>query len=87
MEYRFNNYLKIIVKNLAFPLKDVLKETCKEMSIKHILNKTLDGQYVSVKAKAMFKGETEVFCSAQNKDLKKSDVIIADHTGAVLVTI
>lgn len=38
-EYPFNNYSKITVfKNLAFPWKDVLKETSNETSIKDILN-------------------------------------------------
>lgn len=38
-EYRFKNYSKItVVKNLAFPWKDVLKETSNETSIEDILN-------------------------------------------------
>ena len=88
-EYRFNNYSKItVVKNLAFPWKDVPKETSNETTIKDILNETGEGQFVSVKAKVMFKGESEtVFSTAQNKNLKKSDIVIADHTGAIPLTV
>ena len=88
-EYRFNNYSKItVVKNLAFPWKDVPKETSNETTIKDILNEAGEGQYVSVKAKVMFKGESEtVFSTAQNKNLKKSDIVIADHTGAIPLTV
>ena len=59
-EYRFNNYSKItVVKNLAFPWKDISKETSNGTTVKDILNETEEGQYISVKAKVMFKGESE----------------------------
>ena len=52
------------------------------------MNEAGEGQYVSVKAKVMFKGGSEtVFSTAQNKNLKKSDIVIADHTGAIPQTV
>ena len=85
----FNNYSEItVVKNLAFPWNDIPKETSNATTIKDILIKAWEGQYVSVKAKVMFKGESEtVFSTAQNKNLKKSDIVIADHTGAIPLTV
>lgn len=41
-----------------------------------------------MKAKVMFKGESEtVFSTAQNKNLKKSDIVIANHTVAIPLTV
>ena len=46
--------------------------------VKHILNETVDDQYMSGKAQVMFKIEMEtMFSSAQNKKLNKYDI---DHT-------
>ena len=50
--------------------------------IQPILNETMDGQYLSVKAQVMFKRETEtMFSSAQNKKLNKYDIDHADNLG------
>ena len=87
-EYRFNYFKITVVKNLAFPWKDVPKETSNETTIKDILNETGEGQYVSVKVKVMFKGESEtIYSTTQIKNVKKSDVAIADHTAAIPLTV
>ena len=62
---------------LNFKKKCILgTSTCK--MVKHILNETVDDQYMSGKAQVMFKIEMEtMFSSAQNKKLNKYDI---DHT-------
>lgn len=41
-----------------------------------------------MKAKVMFKGESEtVFSTAQNENLQKSDIVIANHTVAIPLTV
>ena len=48
--------------------------------LKHILNETVDYQYVSGKAQVMFKLEMEtMFSSAQNKKLNKYDIDNTDN--------
>ena len=46
------------------------------------------GEIVTVKGKVLFKSQTEiVFSATQNKELKKCDVILADNSSPIIVTV
>lgn len=86
-EYRMNNYSKVVVKrNLSFPWKDIAGELT-NTTIQHVLKKCESGDIVSLKGKVVSKSEEEiVFSSLMKKDLRKSDAVVGDSTGAIPVT-
>ena len=90
-EYAMNKYSKIAEhKNLSFPWKSCSLQPGVNVvsSILDILNSKANGDYVSVKEKVISKSKTEcVYSSTMQKLLKKSDLIVADSSSAIRVTI
>ena len=90
-EYAMNKYSKIAEhKNLSFPWKSCTLQPGLNVvsSILDILNSKANGDYVSVKEKVISKSKTEcVYSSTMQKLLKKSDLIVADSSSAIRVTI
>lgn len=87
-EYRFNNYSKVIAtKNLSFPWKDISGELS-NASVKKILDDSMNGDIVSVKAKVVSKSDVyTVYSHKMKKELRKCDLIIVDSTSAIPVTL
>lgn len=73
-------------KNLAFQWKK--PEIRCENAIKEILDSKGDGDIVRLKAKVLEKSETtSVYSRVMKKDLSKCDVVVADLSGAMVITL
>lgn len=90
-EYKMNNYSKIMVtKNLSFPWRDIPggSGTEKEVSVREIVNSCFNGDTVMIKAKVVWKGDSEiVFSRTMKKEITKCDIVVADSTGAIPATV
>ncbi|CAH3115012.1 unnamed protein product [Pocillopora meandrina] len=81
-----NKYSRIEqAKNLAFQWK---ASNTDQSEITQILQSALNGQSVGLKAKVLFKGDKETVCSKHaKKNLIKCNIVVADTTGAITVTL
>ena len=86
VEYKMNKYSRIEqAKNLAFQWK---ASNTDQSEITQILQSALNGQSVGLKAKVLFKGDKETVCSKHaKKNLIKCNIVVADTTGAITVTL
>ena len=84
VEYKMNKYSRIErAKNLAFQWKASNTDQSDQ-----ILQSAPNGQSVGLKAKVLFKGDKEtVYSKHAKKNLTKYDIVVADTTGAVTVTL
>lgn len=87
MEYKMNKYSRVtIVKNLAFQWKEGADSS--ETTVKDILESKATGDIVTLKAQVLSKSDVQtVYSRNLRKDLKKCEVVIADTSGAISVTI
>ena len=87
-EYKLTNQSKIMVtKNLTFPWAN-MAEFSKELAIQDIYDKMTTGDIVSIKAKVVWKGDTEiVYSRSMRKELTKCEMVLADSTGAITATV
>ena len=87
MEYKMNKYSRVtIVKNLAFQWKE--GADLSETTVKDILESKATGDIVTLKAQVLSKSDVQtVYSRNLRKDLKKCEVVIADTSGAISVTI
>ena len=83
-----NNYSRVVVKkNLSFPWRDIVTGL-EKATVSDVLGRCESGDAVTVTAKVMWKSESEViFSTKMNKDLKKCDIVVADSTGVISVTL
>ena len=86
VEYKMNKYSRIEqAKNLAFQWK---ASNTDQSEITQILQSAPNGQSVGLKAKVLFKGDKEtVYSKHAKKNLTKCDIVVADTTGAITVTL
>ena len=86
VEYKMNKYSRIEqAKNLAFQWK---ASNTDQSEITQILQSAPNGQSVRLKAKVLFRGDKEtVYSKHAKKNLAKCDIVVADTTGAVTVTL
>ena len=84
VEYKMNKYSRIErAKNLAFQWKASNTDQSDQ-----ILQSAPNGQSVGLKAKVLFKGDKEtVYSKHAKKNLTKCDIVVADTTGAITVTL
>ena len=84
VEYKMNKYSKIErAKNLAFQWKASNTDQSDQ-----ILQSAPNGQSVGLKAKVLFKGDKEtVYSKHAKKNLTKCNIVVADTTGAITVTL
>ena len=87
IEYKMNKFSRLSpAKNLPFQWKQ--RAQCSQGTIKEILEKKSIGEVVAVKAKVLSKSDvSSVYSHAMKKELSKCDVIVADSTGAITVTL
>ena len=87
VEYRMNKFLRVCrAKNLLFQWKE--PEGCCELSIKEILDKKSDEDVVTLKAKVLQKLEvSSIYSRVMKKDLSKCDLVLADNTGAIVISV
>ena len=84
-EYRLNNYSKVVVtRRVPYPWKDI-SAALAEASVKSILDSCIPGDIVSLKAKVLHKSNEQSVYSKTN--LKNCDIIVADTTGPILITL
>ncbi len=83
-EYKMKNYLKVLVaRNLAFPWIEMPGEE-HEATVMEILNSSVVGDIVLLKAKVVSKGDSEnVFSSRMQRELTKCDIVLADMSGSI----
>ena len=88
VEYKMNKYSRIEpAKNLEFQWKSS-NTNRSEMTVTQLLQSTPNGQSVGLKAKVLFKGEKEtVYSKTLKKNITKCDLVVADSTGAITVTL
>ena len=88
VECRMNKYSRIEqAKNLAFQWKTSNTDES-DTSVTQLLQSAPNGQSVGLKAKVLFKGDTEtVYSKHAKKDPAKCDLVVADTTGAITVTL
>ena len=81
-----NKYSRIEqAKNLVFQWK---ASNTDQSEITQILQSAPNGQSVGLKAKVLFKGDKEtVYSKHAKKNLTKYDIVVADTTGAITVTL
>lgn len=86
-EYRMNKFSRVTkAKNLAYQWKEP-ERRC-ENYIKEILESKGDGDIVRLKAKVLKKSEsTTVYSRLMKRDLKKCDLVVADCSGAMEITL
>ena len=87
-EYIMNSYSKVsVVKNLSFPRANSSKVS--DITIEGILSdKIRIGEEVTLTAKVLWKSEAYiVYSNALEKELRKCDVVIADCSGAMFLTV
>ena len=86
LEYKLEKFSKVEVKpNMSFPWKD---QSTPKVTVKTIIDEYGEGDVVSVECKVLHKLETqEVYSKTHGKDLNKCDIIIADATGTIRMTI
>ena len=87
-EYRLNNYSKVVAtQRVPFPWKDISADLA-DASVKFVLDSCIPGDVVSLKAKVLHKSnEQSVYSYTTKTDLKKCDIIVADSTGTILITL
>ena len=87
-EYRLNNYSKVVAtQRVPFPWKDISADLA-DASVKFVLDSCIPGDVVSLKAKVPHKSnEQSVYSYTTKTDLKKCDIIVADSTGPILITL
>ena len=87
-EYRLNNYSKVVAtQRVPFPWKDISADLA-DASVKFVLDSCIPGDVVSLKAKVLHKSnEQSVYSYTTKTDLKKCDIIVADSTGPILITL
>lgn len=91
-EYKMNHYSKVLVKkNLSFPWKNLrgeIGENCQNLKQVSEEATVQVGDTLSVKAKVLSKSEEQIVYSYRmQKDLKKCELIIADSSGAMPLTL
>lgn len=89
-EYIMNKYSRVeIKKNLSFPWKSSIGQSTDVVSSVHdVLSSKANGELVEIKAKVMTKSKTEsVFSPTMQKSLKKADLLVADSSSAIGVTV
>ncbi len=88
VEYKVKNYSKVLVaKNLAFPWVEMPGKEC-EATVMEILNSSVLGDIVLLKAKVVSKGDSEnVFSSRMQRELTKCDIVLADTSGSIQTVI
>lgn len=88
VEYRMNKYSRIEqAKNLAFQWKTSNTDES-DITVTQLLQSAPNGQSVGLKAKVLFKGDTEtVYSKHTKKNLAKCDLVVADTTGSITVTL
>ena len=87
-EYRLNNYSKVVVtQRVPFPWKDISADLA-DASVKFVLDSCIPGDIVSLKAKVLHKSnEQSVYSYTAKTELKKCDIVVADTTGAIVITL
>lgn len=87
-EYRLNNYSKVMVtKNLSF-LWNNITGRLSNASVKKILDNSMNGDIVSVKAKVVSKSLVDtVYSHNIRKQLRKCKLVIVNSTTAILLTV
>ena len=87
-EYRLNNYSKVVpTQRVPFPWKDISADLA-DASVKFVFDSCIPGDIVSLKAKVLHKlNEQSVYSYTAKTDLKKCDIIVADTTGPILITL
>lgn len=87
-EYRLNNYFKVMVtKNLSFPWNNITGRLS-NASVKKILDNSMNGDIVSVKAKVVSKSLVDtVYSHNIRKQLRKCKLVIVNSTTAILLTV
>ena len=90
-EYTMGKYSRVEEpKNLSFEWKTCNSghESNTVLSVEEVISSVNSGETVTVKGKVLFKSQTQtVFSGRQNKELKKCDVILADASSPVVVTV
>lgn len=83
-----NNYSKVVAtQRVPFPWKDISADLA-DASVKFVLDSCIPGDVVSLKAKVVHKSnEQSVYSYTTKTDLKKCDIIVADSTGTILITL
>lgn len=83
-----NNYSKVVAnQRVPFPWKDISADLA-DASVKFVLDSCIPGDVVSLKAKVLRKSnEQSVYSYTTKTDLKKCDIIVADSTGPILITL
>ena len=86
VEYKLERFSKVqVTKNLSFPWKD---QSSEEATIKNIMDSGKEGEMMSLRCKVLSKSESQiVFSHAFKRDLKKCQLVVADQTGAIPITI
>ena len=86
VEYKLERFSKVqVTKNLSFAWKD---QSSVEATIKNIMDSGKEGEMMSLRCKVLSKSERQiVFSHAFKRDLKKCQLVVADQTGAIPITI
>ena len=86
-EFKMNKFSRIETpKNIPFPWKEV--SDLQVSTVKEVLENKINGDIVTLMARVVTKSNVQtVFSRNMQKDLRKCDVVIADKSGAISVTI
>ena len=87
MEYKMNKFSRVTkAKNLAFQWKEAAN--LPDSTVQDVLESKAIGDVVTLKAKVLSKSDVEtVYSRNLKRDLRKCEVVIADMSGAIGVTI